>query len=185
MGIKDYIQITDGNLPIETVSSFIKFCNKVNYIKGGLSEQGIINETVRKVGVHPLSKLSASKTEVHWTNLMISVLKRNIESYKTKFSELEIQKILDISILKYQDSGHYDWHTDHSSGIPRTMSFILLLNNEYIGGGLSFKDSVTNEEINIETKPGRMISWPSNFMFPHKVNPVESGTRYSVVSWAL
>jgi predicted 2-oxoglutarate/Fe(II)-dependent dioxygenase YbiX len=185
MGIKDYIQITDDNLPIETISSFIKFCNKVNYNKGGLSEHGVIDETVRKVGVHTLSRFSSSKTEVHWTNLMIATIKKNIEGYRTKFPELVVQKILDIAVLKYQDSGHYDWHTDHSSAIPRTISSILLLNNDYIGGQLSFKDSVTNEQIDIDTKPGRMIMWPSNFMFPHKVNPVKSGTRYSIVSWAL
>jgi len=96
-----------------------------------------------------------------------------------------VDKITDISVLKYEDSGHYDWHTDHCAAIPRTISVILLFNNDYKGGTLSFYDAVKDEKIDIKTKPGRMIMWPSNFIFPHKVNPVEQGIRYSVVSWAV
>lgn len=40
-------------------------------------------------------------------------------------------------------------------------------------------------EYKIEVKPNRMIVWPSNFMFPHRVAPVTKGVRFSVVSWAL
>ena len=37
----------------------------------------------------------------------------------------------------------------------------------------------------METKPGHVVIWPSNFMYPHAVEPVKKGIRYSVVSWAL
>jgi predicted 2-oxoglutarate/Fe(II)-dependent dioxygenase YbiX len=37
----------------------------------------------------------------------------------------------------------------------------------------------------IKPKTGRTIIWPSNFMYPHKVIPVTSGTRYTLVSWAI
>jgi len=30
---------------------------------------------------------------------------------------------------------------------------------------------------------GRVIMFPSNFMYPHTVNNVEKGCRYSIVSW--
>lgn len=185
MGIKDYIQVTENTLPIETISSLIKFCGKLDFKKGGLSEQGIIDENIRKVEVHGLSRLSESLTEIHWLNLLVNIIKQNTFLYKQKFPHFDMGRILDISVLKYQDSGHYDWHTDHSTTIPRTLSTILLLNNDYVGGELCFKDEISKEEMTVETKPGRMIIWPSNFMFPHKVNPVKKGVRYSIVSWTL
>ena len=63
---------------------------------------------------------------------------------------------------------------------------ILLLNNDYEGGELEFKEmnEKNNDEIvKIENKPGRVIIWPSNFMYRHRVTPITKGTRYSVVCW--
>ena len=35
----------------------------------------------------------------------------------------------------------------------------------------------------IDIPPGAVLIFPSNFMYPHKVEPVTKGTRYSYVSW--
>ena len=35
----------------------------------------------------------------------------------------------------------------------------------------------------IPLKQGELLIFPSNFMFPHKVEPVTKGTRYSYISW--
>ena len=40
-----------------------------------------------------------------------------------------------------------------------------------------------DEIVKIENKPGRVIIWPSNFMYRHRVTPITKGTRYSVVCW--
>ena len=37
----------------------------------------------------------------------------------------------------------------------------------------------------IENKPNSLVIWPSNFIYPHRFTPVESGTRYSVVAWLM
>ena len=34
-------------------------------------------------------------------------------------------------------------------------------------------------------RPNRLIIWPSSFMYPHCVTPIEKGIRYSIVAWAL
>tara|TARA_R100000697_G_scaffold121409_1_gene148439 strand:- start:2922 stop:3107 length:186 start_codon:yes stop_codon:yes gene_type:complete len=61
----------------------------------------------------------------------------------------------------------------------------MLLNNDYEGGEICFRYPDTTGEWLIDKKPGRIIVWPSNFLYPHRVKPVTKGTRYSVVSWAL
>ena len=63
----------------------------------------------------------------------------------------------------------------------RKYSSILMLNNDYEGGTLCF--NVDDEIVEMETKPGNLVIWPSNFMFPHSVKPLTKGVRYSVVSW--
>lgn len=63
-------------------------------------------------------------------------------------------------------------------GIP-VLSVLGILNNNYSDGELVFwEDTVIN------TQAGDILIWPSNFMYPHKVNPVTNGMRYSFVSWA-
>ena len=68
----------------------------------------------------------------------------------------------------------------------RFISFILLLNNDYEGGEICFTDpDHQSNEKEIKVQPGRLIMWPSNFLYPHKVKPVIKGTRYSVVGWGV
>ena len=89
-------------------------------------------------------------------------------------------------MLKYENSGHYDFHTDHCYSIPRTLSVIILLNDDYKGGDLVFKDFNKNSELlRVQPSSARAIIWPSNFMYPHRVEPITEGKRYSVVSWLL
>jgi predicted 2-oxoglutarate/Fe(II)-dependent dioxygenase YbiX len=52
------------------------------------------------------------------------------------------------------------------------------MNEDYEGG-----DFIMWETEKIELPQGSIMIFPSNFMYPHKVTPVTSGTRYSYVSW--
>ena len=62
-------------------------------------------------------------------------------------------------------------------GIP-VLSIVGALNEDYEGG-----DFIMWETEKIELPQGSIMIFPSNFMYPHKVTPVTSGTRYSYVSW--
>lgn len=89
---------------------------------------------------------------------------------------------------------HYNWHTDSSTdvdenGLVRKISASLMLvdDDQYEGG--QFEICLTHPEmgktkiINLSLKKkGTMIFFPS-FVF-HRVLPVTSGTRYSLVSWS-
>ena len=52
----------------------------------------------------------------------------------------DIGKIIDISALRYDEGCFYKLHTDHHTNIPRTLSMIFLLNNDYEGGELVFEE---------------------------------------------
>jgi 2OG-Fe(II) oxygenase superfamily len=92
----------------------------------------------------------------------------------------------DIRFNKYSENKCMAIHCDHiqslfdgeKKGIP-TLSIVGLLNDDYDGGEfVMWTDQV------IKLKCGSVMIFPSNFLFPHRVNPVKKGTRYSFVSWA-
>ena len=81
----------------------------------------------------------------------------------------------------YETDGHYDWHPDLGSGntSTRKLSLSVLLSDpaEYQGGDLEFRD-LRGE---CPRERGTAIVFPSYLV--HRVAPVTSGTRVSLVSW--
>jgi len=189
MEIKNYIKIYDNVIPYNTLSSLLKYINICNFeetkIGGGENEKTDFN--VRRTFTYPLTYLHKKLTDVHWANFLTYYFNNGLKNYgnDNKILDFSWGCINTIEILKYQNTGFYTWHTDHFAEIPRTMSCILLLNNDYEGGNLCFRNPDGTGEWEVEVKANRMIIWPSNFLYPHTVKPVTKGTRYSVVAWAL
>ena len=76
---------------------------------------------------------------------------------------------------------HFDGIKSVFDGTRRgdpTLSVLGALNDDYEGGELIFWN-----DTKIELKAGSLLVFPSTFMYPHSVNPVTKGTRYSYVSW--
>lgn len=76
-------------------------------------------------------------------------------------------------------------HCDHihtifdgeRKGVP-ILSCLGALNDDYTGGEfVLFGDTV------VELKKGELLIFPSNFLYPHKVEPVKKGKRYTYISW--
>ena len=189
MEIKNFIKIYDEVLPWNALSNLIRFANVSTFeeSKIGGSDIARTDFDIRKTYAKALSNLNDSFSNVHWFNLLHFYFNKNLKQYKIDANVLDFnyKYISDIEILKYENTGFYTWHVDHFADIPRTMSCVLLLNNDYEGGNLCFRNPNGFEEWEVEVKPNRMIIWPSNFLYPHTVKPVTEGTRYSVVAWAL
>jgi len=189
MEIKNFIKIYDEVLPWNVLSNLIRFANisKFTEAKIGAEDQYKIDFDVRRTYSLPLSNLNNSLSQTHWFNFLQVIFDKYLKQFKNDLNidDFSFKKIIDIEILRYENSGFYNWHTDHFADIPRTMSCILLLNNDYEGGNLCFRNPDKSNEWEIEIKPNRMIIWPSNFLYPHTVKPVTKGKRYSVVAWAL
>lgn len=188
MEIKNFIKIYDEILPWKVVGNIIRYANQHKKIfeKANVG-QGETNFNIRRTYTCVLSNTVDSMSNVHWFNLLHAHFNKYLMLYKkdTKTLDFEFQKIFDIEILKYEQDGFYTWHTDHFAEVPRTISCILLLNNDYEGGNLCFRNPDGSGEWEVEVKPNRMIIWPSNFLYPHTVKSVTKGTRLSVVAWAI
>ena len=99
----------------------------------------------------------------------------------------EIKNIEPIQFLSYPVGGHYIEHNDSENFengqwtriASRDISILFYLNDNYTGGELEF----TTLGLKIKPKTGMMIAFPSYKEFAHKVHPVTSGMRYSLVTW--
>ena len=185
MNIENFIQTYDNVLPERPLTNLLRYCDVVKFekskiINGGKDEE---NFDVRRTYIKDLSNRSPSMTETHWTNLILSCFNNAFSNYLKKFSPDSDVIVRDISILKYEINGFYNWHVDHCKEAPRTLSAIYMLNNNYEGGNLCFKFG--DKEKTMDVVSNRIVVWPSNFLYYHTVKPVTKGTRYSVVSWAL
>ena len=68
---------------------------------------------------------------------------------------------------------------DNFLGFQRAVSCSIALNDGFEGGEFAF----FNGEVSYKQAKGSMLLFPSSFQYPHQVNPVTSGTRYSIVTW--
>ncbi|CAB4135427.1 Fe(II)-dependent oxygenase superfamily protein [uncultured Caudovirales phage] len=105
--------------------------------------------------------------------------KRVLAKYKGMFSDVKVEQDSGYDLLKYEVGGFYISHTDHFKSVPREISCSFILNDDYEGGEFAFFD----RELVYKLKKGSCILFPSNFMYPHEIMPVTSGTRYSIITW--
>jgi PKHD-type hydroxylase len=82
---------------------------------------------------------------------------------------------------KYGVGDYYDWHTDSDNNFEyRFCSVVIQLNDDYTGGVLELKK--TDDTIyQFEEGTGNLFIFLSNML--HRVTPVETGIRYSLVNW--
>jgi hypothetical protein len=106
-----------------------------------------------------------------------------IEKYSdaTTKTDLEIKEDSGYELLRYTTGQFYVEHTDSFKESPRAITFILAINDDYEGGQISF----FNRELTYKLKKGSCIMFPSNFMYPHEIQPVIDGIRYSMITWLV
>ncbi len=104
-----------------------------------------------------------------------------IKKYNEKFPLALIEEDSGYELLRYKEGQFYTTHTDSFKARPRAVSCSFILNDDYEGGEFAFFD----RELIYNLKKGSCIMFPSNFMYPHEIMPVTSGTRYSIITWFI
>ena len=145
---------------------------------------GLIDTNIRSTKIAELSPFSLSLTNVHWFNYLKSQIMKEVINYKnTTTIWTELKGEMDMAILKYNPGDFYVYHVDDGHRTPRTLSIIILLNDDYKGGELCFLSPDKKQETIIKTEKNKLIMWPINFLYPHSVKKVTEGVRHSIVSW--
>ena len=117
---------------------------------------------------------------------ILKLLEIPIINYKTPFRHAGLKNLLQVDFLKYEVGGKYEIHTDRGpTSENRELTVIINLNSGYEGGEFVFFNPLKTFEIVKEEKlkEGSVLMFPSNFLFPHSIQPIIKGTRYSLVCW--
>ena len=121
--------------------------------------------------------------QLDWLNAKLLEVITGVNQDYYKFNILALAEAPNLMRYDAENLGHYDYHLDIGTAKPncwRKLSYSLMLNDDYEGGKLEFKTGMGI----VEYGPivGRMILFPSYLL--HKVNPVTSGIRWSLVGWS-
>lgn len=82
-------------------------------------------------------------------------------------------------LLRYGKGNFFNNHFDDSVQHHRRVSIVYYLNDDYVGGEITFN------RFNITYKPkaNDLIMFPSSYIYTHSVSEVTEGTRYALVTW--
>lgn len=180
--LKDYILVTPNIVPFDLCDSLLdeyKDCDDwINAITGDGENLNVRN--CQTIGLSFSNIIEKNKnTRQKLDQELFNCASKAIEEYKNRFPTTRIQEDSGYDLLKYNVDGFYTEHTDSFKDRPRAVSCSFALNDDYEGGEFAFFD----RELVYRLKKGSCIMFPSNFMYPHEIMPVTSGTRYSIVTW--
>jgi predicted 2-oxoglutarate/Fe(II)-dependent dioxygenase YbiX len=184
--------------------------NLENYVKkySNFLDKKFCNETIKQI---KNLKWEEHKFYDSKENISVNVSKHqeleNLFDPQNKNTDIIMKKIW-LILKKYTEELNFHWfnswngytrirynkysfnkkmaeHCDHihsmfdgnTKGIP-ILSVLGILNDDYKGG-----EFVMFKNKKIILKQGDLLIFPSIFLYPHRVEPVTKGVRYSFISW--
>ena len=116
-----------------------------------------------------------------YTRMEKIVLRLNTEFYK--YDLYGLVEAFQYTVYEGSEGGHYNWHVDLGTPDtePRKISLSLQLSDPATYEGCRLVLEAGNGPYLAEAARGTIIAFPSYVL--HRVTPIESGTRKSLVIW--
>lgn len=180
--LEDYIKIYPS-IPIELCDLTLQSLETVNWKEHNFYNS-VKNEYYKnsKEPQHSYEIISTTKNimDIVWKQIENYILRDINVPWWNSWQGFNI-----IKFNKYSANTTMTEHCDHihdmfdgtRKGIP-ILSVVGLLNSDFEGG-----EFVLLEDYTVNLKKGDIIIFPSLFLYPHRVNEIKSGTRYSFASW--
>ncbi|PCJ26853.1 MAG: hypothetical protein COA96_04290 [SAR86 cluster bacterium] len=185
MSILDYIEFfpgfVDGKLCDELISHYKE---NAKWESSTFSDgTGIMTQTAERVKMEEFwiqqDMKFYSEFQAHFQKAVVK--------YLQKHPKFEPQRFTPFRLNHYPVGGFMEQHIDnihHSHGqqfgYPH-VTVLVMLNDNYEGGEFDLCDGGFVPE----TQQGSVIVFPSNFMYPHQVQKVTSGDRFSLMTWIM
>lgn len=184
LDLKDYIFIIDDFLDKEFCKKIVKKISKLDWLKhsytGGSIDIGHSYD-------NDLSVLFHAQMEERYIieEKLKFAYRRYIDKLNFPWYRHDSINYTKVRFNRYDMSTEMRKHCDHivsiweggDKGVP-VLSFLGILNDNYEGG-----EFIMFDDYKLDLKAGSLVVFPSNFLFPHRVNSITKGTRYSYVSW--
>ena len=103
----------------------------------------------------------------------------HLVAYSTAYG-FAIEEIETISFNRYEPGQNFAPHTDYFPGSQRIVSAVVYLNTVEVGGETHF----THFNRSVQAREGRILLFPSNFLFHHSGQAPAHVTKYSAAFWA-
>lgn len=182
--LSDYIMYLENVVPEQLISAiFAEYDTDEDWEDSKIGVDGQVITQVRGAKVKSLSRIeSIQKNEAVRKEIDLHLFKcveTGLLAYTKQFPTCVVEKDTGYDLLKYEAGTGYRKHVDNFLGFQRAISCSIALNDGFEGGEFAF----FNGEVSYKQAKGSMLLFPSSFQYPHQVNPVTSGTRYSIVTW--
>ena len=129
--------------------------------------------------------ISQRKSSVAWIR-DLGFLNKKLQDTLTdhiKVKGFAVSGLQDFQFTEYMVGEHYNWHRDSDINNPefadRFYSTVIQLSDDYTEGELQL--NIDDNEITLERGLGTLYMFPSHTL--HRVKPITSGVRYSLVNW--
>lgn len=184
MNLKDYVKIYDF-IDLKDCEILVKQLEEATWqthtFYQAETKQFISHD--KELSVSYLQSIESITLQNNMWNIIDRYIRTDFAFMKDWFAGW--QGYSQVRFNRYDVNTRMKLHCDHihsmfdgeRKGIP-TLSILGALNDDYKGGDLIFWESKK-----IKLKAGQIMIFPSNFMYPHRVDEVTKGTRYSYVSW--
>lgn len=185
--LQDYIKVFENTVPLELCDALCQeFCGSEEWVDTAVvGAYAGVDKNLRSCTTIAVSRQDViDRNKETRSALSLGLYKAvgfAIQQYLNAHPLAQITKDNGYELLRYQTGQFFVQHIDSSEKHNRSISCSLVVNDEYEGGEFAFFD----RETVIKIPKGAAILFPSNFMFPHEIMPVTSGTRYSVVTWLV
>ena len=147
-------------------------------------EDSGVNKNIRETEIHFAKDIAENNSFENNLHLSVDRLIQRV-NFEWYDYDLRYNEAPQFGVYKSETKAFYDWHEDvlHNSSNKqlRKLSMVILLNDKdkYSGGNLELDHQ--DKPVNF-SKAGDAIFFPS--YLKHRVTPVETGIRYSLVCWS-
>ena len=187
--LQDYIKVFENIVPLDLCDALRnEFADSGEWVDTAITAGGVygsVDKSVRSATTIVLSRQDVldknREVRMRLDTGLFRAAGYAVQQYADLYPLSGITKDTGYELLRYETGQFFTQHTDSSEKYNRCISCSLILNDEYEGGEFAFFD----REFIPKTPKGSALLFPSNFMFPHEIMPVLSGTRYSVVTWFI
>ena len=143
-----------------------------------------VSATTGDIKLSYIRKCYTVKLNNKFDKNIFDIIGKIINKYKNEFKYFGTGETIEDTGYEHllylgSDKGEYQEHVDHDDLYPRVLSCSLILNDNYEGGDFSFFGG----KYIVPKKAGSAVVFPSNFCFPHAVQPVTKGNRHSIITW--
>lgn len=177
-------QMWASGLPKDKIQAIQDYCYRLPLSQATIGADPDLRDSYRSSQVGWVNRYSPESQfikDIIWTYVMDA--NRNAFGFKVDY-------LADMQYTVYygQSNDKYDWHIDtfwaNPTSYDRKLSFILQLSDpsEYEGGDFQFDPEIPQPDQSLLKQQGTILVFPS--FIRHRVIPVTSGTRRSLVAWA-